>query len=205
MRKILFMTFGLLFVLYTRAFASYYVCGHAVVSAAQPSLGYYAPSLDPSKVPPCQPPYILTPLPDDETVIAQQDTLYNTIPNKRHIKVVDGRMVEMTQAEKDAVDLPGNQQKAANEAARNEMKVNPVCANNTLPEIDAYWKGPGSKQAALQASMTTFQTSINAMTAGTAKTAMQNAYNAMLLVMNQFIDDSNLSWRSVCSHQYVQP
>lgn len=205
MIQCLLLTVSLLLLLCTHTFASHYVCGYDVVSTTQPSLGYYAPNIDPSRVPPCPPPYIVTPLPDDPTVIAQQDTLYASVPNKHHIKVVAGRMVEMTVAEKDIVDKPANDKKAANEAARAEMAASPVCANHTLPEIDAYWKGPGSKQAALQASMATFQTSINAMTAGTNKTAMQNAYNSMLLVMNMFIDDSNLSWRSMCSHQYVQP
>ena len=178
------------------AHAGYYICGDTT------KLGYYAQGIDPARVPPCAPPFLLSELPDEAT-IAQQDTLYRTVGPK-HLKVLDGLMVEMTQAEKDIVNQPTPEQAAAS-VARNEMKTNEVCANHTLPEIDAYWKGPGSKQAQLQTAMGTFQTAINALAAGPPKTALQASYDALLLHMTMFIDNSNLIWRYVCSHGYVQP
>ena len=54
--------------------------------------------------------------------------------------------MEMSHAEKDAVDLPLQQQKEAVAVAQNEIKTNEVCANNTLAEITAYWKGPGASK-----------------------------------------------------------
>ena len=104
MKLLLFL--GLLFLFSIEAFAFNYVCGDTT------KLGYYAQTIDPSKVPPCPPPFTVTQLPDDPVVIAQQDALYASVP-PRHLKVLDGLMVEMTQAEKDAVDLPAQQQKAA--------------------------------------------------------------------------------------------
>ena len=93
----------------------------------------------------------------------------NQASTLRHLKVVDGFMVEMTQAEKDAVDAPIEQKKAATDIANNEIKTNEVCANHTLTEITAYWKGPGGKQEQLQATVTAMDTAIAAVAAGAAK------------------------------------
>ena len=148
------------------ATASTYVCGDAT------KLGYYAQSIDPSQVRPCPPPFAVTEVP--EAAIAAQTALYTSVPQK-HLKVLDGLMVEMTQAEKDAVDLPAQQHAAAVAVATAEIQGNEVCVNNTLTEITAYWQGPGGKQAQLQATVATLDSAIAAVTAGPAKTAIQAA------------------------------
>ena len=114
-------------------------------------------------------------------------------------------MVQMTQAEKDAVDLPLQQQAAAVTVAQNEIKTNEVCANNTLAEITAYWKGSGGKQEQLQATITTLDTAIAAVATGTAKTALTAARDALVAHMTMFINDSELSWRYLCSRTFVRP
>ena len=86
------------------------------------------------------------------------------------------------------------------------MKQSDVCKDRTLPEITAYWKGPGGKQEQLQTAMIAFQNAINALTAGTPpRLALQAAYDALFLHMTQFIDDGERSWRYVCAHGFVQP
>ena len=120
------------------AVASNYVCGDAT------KLGYYAQGVDPSAIPACAPPFHRGTAGVPEAAIPAQTPLYNTVVH-RHLKVVAGLMVEMTQAEKDAVDAPINQKKEATDIANNEIKTNEVCANNTLTEITAYWKGAGGK------------------------------------------------------------
>ena len=66
-------------------------------------LGYYAQGVDPPEIPPCPPPFTVDTAGVPEAQIPAQTTLYNTV-GPRHLKVMDGLMVEMTQAEKDAVD-----------------------------------------------------------------------------------------------------
>ena len=140
----------LLLLLPSVALAGDYVCGNTT------KLERFSPSVDATKVPPCLAPFVLSPLPDDEAILTAQRNLYRTMNQAstlHHLKVVDGLMAEMTQAEKDAVDAPINQKKEATDIADNEIKTNEVCANHTLTEITAYWKGPGGKQEQLQATV----------------------------------------------------
>lgn len=179
--------------------ASSYVCGDAT------RLAWYGEGIDPARVPACPAPYVASKLPDnDPAVLAQQAALHKAVKPK-YLKVVAERMVEMTQPEKDTVDAPAQVQAAATAVAKNEIAANEVCANNTLPQITAYWKGPGGKQAQLQTAMGTFQAAIAALTAGPAKTALQAAYDALLLHMTQFVDDGERSWRFVCAHGALSP
>ena len=169
-------------------------------------LHLYSHAVDPTLVPVCPAPFLLSEIP--EAQIPTQRDLYRTHATAgtvRHLKVVDGLMVEMTQAEKDAVDLPLQQQAAAVTVAQNEIKTNEVCANNTLQEITAYWKGPGGKQEQLQATITTLDTAIAAVATGTAKTALTAARDALVAHMTMFINDSELSWRYLCSRTFVRP
>lgn len=189
----------LVFLWCSTTLASSYLCGDAT------RLEWYGEGIDPARVPACQAPYAVAKLPDeDPAVLAQQAALYQTVP-KKYLKVVTERMTEMTQPEKDAVDLPAQQQAAARAVANQEMQNSQVCAKKTLPEITAYWKGPGGKQEQLQAAMGTFQAAINALTASPAKTALQAGYDAILLHMTQFIDDSERAWRESCSLVFVSP
>lgn len=179
-------------------YPSNYVCGDTT------KLGYYAQGVDPSAIPPCPPPFTVDTAGVPEAAIPAQDVLYTTVP-PRHLKVVAGLMVEMTQAEKDAVDLPAQQHAAAVAVANAEIQGNEVCANNTLTEITAYWKGPGGKQAQLQTTITTLDTAIAAVAAGPAKTAILAAREAIVAHMTMFINDSELQWRYICSRTFVKP
>ena len=185
-------------VLWREAAASNYVCGDMT------KLGYYAQAIDPSKIPPCLPPFTVDPAGVPEAEIPAQDTLYRTVP-PRHLKVVDGLMVEMTQAEKDAVDAPLILHQQAVAVAQAEIQGNEVCANNTLQEITAYWKGPGGKQEQLTATIATLDAAIAAVTAGPAKTAILAAREAIVAHMTMFINDSELQWRYICSRTFVKP
>ena len=172
------------------------VCGDAT------KLHRFTPSVDATHVPPCPTPFIVSEIPEAQVV--PQRALYASVP-PRHLKVIDGLMAEMTQAEKDAVDLPGQQQAAATAVAKQEIATNEVCANHTLPEITAYWKGPGGKQEQLQATIATLDSAIAAVTAGPAKTAIQAAREAIAAHMTMFINDSELQWRYICSRTFVRP
>ena len=79
----------------TLAGAEDFVCGDVT------KLNRYTHSVDPTKVPTCPVPFLLSQIP--EAQIPAQAQLYASVP-ARHLKVVAGLMVEMTQAEKDAVD-----------------------------------------------------------------------------------------------------
>ena len=165
-------------------------------------LGYYAQGIDPSTIPSCVLPLTVAEVP--EAQIPSQNQLYAAVP-KKHLKVIDGLMVEMTQAEKDAVDLPAQQHAAAVAVATAEIQGNEVCANNTLTEITAYWKGPEGKQAQLQTTVATLDSAIAAVTAGPARTAIQAARDALVAHMTMFINDSEFQWRYICSRTFVKP
>ena len=187
---------GLLLLLPGWVAAEDFVCGDST------KLYRYTPSVDPTKVPTCPASFLLSQIPEMQLV--PQAQLYATVPAK-HLKVVAGLMVEMTQPEKDAVDLPAQQHAAATAVAKNEIATNEVCANNTLPEITAYWKGPGGKQEQLQATIATLDSAIAAVTAGPAKNAIQAAREAIAAHMTMFINDSELQWRYLCSRTFVRP
>ena len=168
-------------------------------------LEWYAEGLDPARVPTCPPPSAITKLPDDDPVVlAQQAALYQAVP-KKYLKVVMERMQEMTQAEKDTVDAPAQARAAATAVATQEMKTNEVCANHTLQQITAYWKGPGGKQEQLQAFIATLDTAIATVPAGNPKDALIAARNGLVAVMTLVVDDGERSWRFVCSHLFVSP
>ena len=192
----------LLLLLPSVALAGDYVCGNAT------KLERFSPSVDATKVPPCSAPFVLSPLPDDEAIVTAQRNLYRTMNQAstlHHLKVVDGFMVEMTQEEKDAVDAPIEQKKAATDIANNEIKTNEVCANHTLQQITDYWKGPGGKQAQLQTTIATLDSAIAAVAGGTAKTALLASRDALAAHMTMFINDSELQWRYICSRTFVRP
>ena len=188
----------LVLVLPTLAWAGDWVCGDAT------KLERFTPSVDASKVPPCPAPFVLSPLPDDEAIVTAQRTLYASLP-PRHLKVIDGLMAEMTQAEKDAVDLPAQQHAAAVAVAHAEIQGNEVCANNTLTEITAYWKGTGGKQEQLQATIVPLDSAIAALAPGPAKTAIAAAREAIVVHMTMFVNDAELQWRYICSRAFVRP
>lgn len=177
--------------------------GEAIICGDTTKLYYFAGSVDPTQAPVCPAPFLQTVLSHADT--PPQRAFYDSMPRKDFIKVVDGLMVEMTQAEKDAVDAAIAAAKAPAQAARTEMATNEVCANHTLQQISDYWKGPGGKQSALQATITTLDTAIAAVAAGAPKTALVAARDAIVTHMTLFIDDSERQWRYICAHGYVQP
>ena len=42
-------------------------------------------------------------------------------------------------------------------------------------------------------------------TAGAPRTAMQKGYDAVLIHMTMFINDSELQWRYICSRTFIKP
>jgi hypothetical protein len=188
---------AVLVLLVAQAEAGNWVCGDTT------KVHRYTQSVDATKVPACPVPFVVSEIPEAD--IPAQDALAASVPH-RHLKVADGPprlMVEMTQAEKDAVDAPAQAQAAAKEVAKSEMQTNQICANNTLPEITAYWKGPGGKQESLQATIVTLDTAIAAVTTGPAKTALVASRDALVAHMTMFIDTSELLWRYLCSQTFV--
>jgi hypothetical protein len=165
----------------------------------------YSHAVDPTRVEPCPAPYVLAEIPHPQ--IGAQRSLYNQHAHAgtvRYLKVVEGLMVEKTQAEKDAVDLPLQQQAAAHAVAQQEVQTNEVCANHTLTEITAYWKGPGGKEEQLQTTIAALDLAIAAVT-GPAQTALSAAREALVAHMTMFINDSELSWRYLCSRTFLRP
>ena len=127
---VLVMLLGLL-VLPVVATAGDYICGDPT------KLQRFTPSADATRVPTCPAPFVLSPLPDDQAILTAQRTLYTTVGLK-YLKVPDATprlMVEMTQAEKDAVDLPGNIAAAAVAEAQQEQATQEYCATKTLEQI----------------------------------------------------------------------
>ena len=184
------------------AFGADIVCGNST------KLERFTPSTDATKVPPCPAPFVLSSLPDDEVIITAQRDLYRTMSQSgtlRHLKVINGLMEVMTETEKAEVDAPINQKKAATDIANNEIKTNEVCANHTLTDITAYWKGPGGKQAQLQATIADMDTAIAAVATGTAKTALTKVRDGVVAHMTMFINDSELQWRYICSRTFIKP
>jgi hypothetical protein len=192
------------------AHAGDFVCGTDVVSATSPSLHRFTASVDPTRVPPCPAPYTLYGVPETPpTLIQDQRDLYASVPH-RHLKVVGGLMVEMTQAEQDLVDAPAQAQAAAEAVAKQEVTSNEICANHTLPEITAYWKAPTgstppSKQAQLQATIKTLDDAIVLVNAGPPKTAILAARDALVAHMTMYIDSLELVWRYMCSRTFIAP
>ena len=180
-------------------YASSYHCGDTT------RLEWYREAVDPAAVPACPAPYVASKLPDDDpAVLAQQSALYASVKPK-YLKVVSERMVEMTQAEKDAVDAPAQAKAAATAVANNEMKINEVCANHTLQEITDYWKGSGGKQAQLQSLIQTLDDAIALIPAGAPRNAIQASRDAHAGHMSMFVDNEERQWRYICSHGALSP
>ena len=177
--------------------ADAFACGN------ETKLHAYHPSVDETKVPACPPAFNVYKIPKDKT--DEQNTLVKNAPRKDHLKIVAGLVTTMTPAEQAAVDAPIQLKKDQLAVANAEIQTNEVCANNTLTDITAYWKGPGGKQAQLAATITTLDTAIAAVTAGPAKTALQAARDALFAHMTMFINDSELQWRYICSRTFVRP
>lgn len=173
--------------------ASDYLCVNGTV------LRYYAYGIDPSLVPPCDPPSNLFELSAADA--PAQNLLYQTVQRK-YIKVVGGLMVEMTVPEKAAVDAPDIAVKAKRDAAVAEITGNNICANNTLAQISTYWD---SRQSELTATVSTLDTAIAAMTAGAPKNAVTASRNALVAHMTMFIDSSRTMWRYICSRTVARP
>lgn len=183
MKSILVLLFVLL--TYSISEAGYYLCGKADVVVNVPTLFYYRAGIDPSVVPVCPAPYTLTEL---TTNIQAQEALYNTTPNKLHLKVVAGVLTLMTPEEQAIVDAPRIALQAKRAAAKAEIEGNNICANNTLAEISAYWD---ARQAELQ-------TAVGPVPAGATK-------QAIIATMTLLIDSNRQLWRYICSRTVVRP
>jgi len=93
----------------------------------------YSVGFDVTTVPACPGPYILSEIPKGP-LIGQQNAFYHQMDRKDYIKVVDGLMVEMTQAEKDAVDAALAAAKQPVTDARAEIQENDLC-NTALTDL----------------------------------------------------------------------
>jgi hypothetical protein len=140
----------------TLADAGDWVCGDTT------KLDRFTASVDATKVPACPAPFLLSEIP--EAQIPAQRTLYASLP-PRHIKVVDGLMVEMTQAEKDAVDAPLLLEEAAVEQAKEELNTQEYCATKTLEQITTKMTNKGQQIKANIDAITNLQTGKDADTA----------------------------------------
>jgi hypothetical protein len=109
-------------------FAGDFVCGDAT------QLQQFTPSSDPTKVPACPAPFLLSEIPEPE--IPAQRTLYASLP-PRYLKVVDGLMLEMTQEEKDDVDAPHKAEAALVQEAKKEQAEQEYCSIKTLQQVTA--------------------------------------------------------------------
>lgn len=176
------------------------ICGDTSVHTdATPTVKYYYGSIEASLAPACSSPYTqytLTKSSPGSATVAAQTTLWNTVAHK-YLKVSAGLMVEMSGGEKASVDtgIQNAQQPAIDAGA--EVSNNPICQNHTLAQISTYWDT--TKQGELQATITTLDTAIAALSAGAPKTAITAARNAIVAHMTMYIDHEELVWRYICS------
>jgi hypothetical protein len=110
------------------ATAEDFVCGDTT------QLQRYSHAVDPTRVPTCPAPFLLSQIP--EAAIPAQRALYTNpaIPH-RHLKVVEGLMVEMTPEEKQAVDAPLVAEAALVQQAKDELASQEYCSTKTLSQV----------------------------------------------------------------------
>lgn len=146
--------------------------GEAVICGDSNKLFYFEPTVDPTRARVCPEPYVKTVLSEQST--AGQITYYDTkvaAGEIRYIRVLNGLMEDMTQAQKDAVDAPLIAEAEKKASYQNEAVNNDFCNEQVLANIDAKIEQVNQN----------LNTAINNVTnVATAKTALMDVKNVMI-------------------------
>lgn len=146
--------------------------GEAVICGDSNKLVYFEPTVDPTRARVCPEPYVKTVLSEEST--AGQIAYYEgkvIAGEVRYIRVLNGLMEDMTQAQKDAVDAPLIAEAERKASYQNEVVNNNFCNEQVLANIDDKIEQVNQN----------LNTSINNVTnVATAKAALMDVKNTMI-------------------------